>query len=64
MALAGLSEGVRSMGSRLILTPFSVKETIAPFGKSSSQICNTRTSSRARSSPRRPSIRSGLQMAR
>jgi hypothetical protein len=55
--ITGLSDGVRSTGSRLILTPFSVTETIAPFSRSSSQICNTLTSSRARSSPRRPSIR-------
>jgi hypothetical protein len=44
-------------GRCLILTPFSVTDAIAPFSRSSLQSCNTLTSSRARSSPRRPSIR-------
>jgi len=41
----------RNTGRCLILTPFSVTDTIAPFSKSSLQTCNTLTSSRARSSP-------------
>jgi len=47
----------RSTGSLLILTPFSVAETIAPFSTSSLQICRTVISSRERSSPRNPSMR-------
>jgi hypothetical protein len=47
----------RIRGSRLILTPLSVTDTMDPFNKSSMQASSTSASRLARYSDRRPSIR-------